>query len=136
MSNGKQRIVLNDQKSTKENVNAGFPQSSILGSFLFLIYMNDLSGELFSKAKLFVDDTSLFNVAYEINTLANELSSNLKKVSNWTVAIYMFKVNNRKTRIRCEISSKLTIKTAEVFIVNLEHISHLILVFLLLTLSR
>ena len=98
--------------------------------------MNDLSGELFSKAKLFVDDTSLFNVAYEINTLANELSSNLKKVGNWTVAIYMFKVNNRKTRIRCEISSKLTIKTAEVFIVNLEHISHLILVFLLLTLSR
>ena len=56
----------------------------------------------------------------------------------------MFKVNNRNTRTRCEICSKLTIKTPErcqwrrsgLFIVNYEHISHLVLVFLLLTLSR
>ena len=57
---------------------------------------------------------------------------------------YMFKVNNRNTRARCEICLKLTIKKPErchwrrsrVFIVNLEHISHLVLVFLLLTLSK
>ena len=56
----------------------------------------------------------------------------------------MFKVNNRHTRTRSEICSKLTIKTPQrrqwrrsgVFIVNYEHISHLVLVFLLLTLSR
>ena len=44
----------------------------------------------------------------------------------------MFKVNNRNTKTRCEICSKLTIKTPErhywrrsgVFIVNFEHISH------------
>ena len=56
----------------------------------------------------------------------------------------MFKVNNGNTRTRCEICSKLTIKIPErrqwrrsgVFIVNFEHILHLILVFLLLTLSR
>ena len=55
----------------------------------------------------------------------------------------MFKVNNRNTT-RCESFSKLTIKTPErrhlrrsgVFIVNFEHISHRVLVFLLLTLSR
>ena len=58
--------------------------------------------------------------------------------------IYLFKVNNRNTRTRCEICSKLTINTPErrqwrrsgVFIVNFEHISHFVLVFLLLTLSR
>ena len=57
---------------------------------------------------------------------------------------YMFKVNNRNTRTRCEICSKLTIKTPEgrhwrrsgVIIVNFEHISHLVLVFLLLILNR
>ena len=56
---------------------------------------------------------------------------------------YMFKVNNRNTRTRCQIYSKFTIKTPErcqwhrsgVFIVNFEHISHLALVFLLLTLT-
>ena len=58
--------------------------------------------------------------------------------------IYLLKVNNRNTRTRCEICSKLTIKTPErrhwrrsgVFIVTFEHISRLFLVFLLLTLSR
>ena len=57
--------------------------------------------------------------------------------------IYLLKVNNRNTRTRCEICSKLTINTPEqrqlrlsgVFIVNSEHISHLILMFLLLSLN-
>ena len=57
---------------------------------------------------------------------------------------YIFKVNNWNNRTRCEICSKLTIKTPEWrhwrrsgnFIVNFEHISRLVLVFLLLTLSR
>ena len=38
--------------------------------------------ELFSKAKLFADDTYRFNVALDTNTSANELNSDLKKVSN------------------------------------------------------
>ena len=56
--------------------------------------------------------------------------------------IYLFKVNYRNKRKRCEICLKLTIKTLErrqrrygVFIVNFEHISHLFLVFLLKTLT-
>ena len=59
------------------------------------------------------------------------------------VVIYLLKVNNRNTRTRCEICSKLTARTLErrywrrsgVFVVNFEHISHLVLVFLLLTLN-
>ena len=55
----------------------------------------------------------------------------------------MFKVNNRNTRTKCEICSKLGIKTPQrrhwrrsgVF-VNFEHILHLDLVFLVLTLRR
>ena len=55
----------------------------------------------------------------------------------------MFKANNRNTRTRCENCTKLTIKTPKrrqwrrsgVFIVNFEHISHLPIMFLLLTLS-
>ena len=59
------------------------------------------------------------------------------------MGIYQLKVNNRNTRSRCEICSELTIKTPErddwrrsgIFIVNFEHISHIVLVFLLLTLN-
>ena len=65
---------------------------------------------------------------------------------NWPInpaGIYLFKVNNGNTRTRCEICSELTIKTPErrhwrcfgVFIVNFGQISHLVLVFLLLTLN-
>ena len=70
--------------------------------------------------------------------------SNIKSNRHNPAGYYMFKVNNRNTRTSCEICSKLTIKTPErchwrrsgFFIVNFEHISHLVLVFLLLTLSR
>ena len=52
--------------------------------------------------------------------------------------------SNRDIRKRCEICQRVTIKTSErrhwrrsgVFIVNFEHISHLFLVFLLLTLNN
>ena len=58
---------------------------------------------------------------------------------HWLAGNYMFQVNNRNTRTRCDICSKLTIKIrrrSSVFTVNFEYISHLVLVLLLLTLSR
>ena len=60
-----------------------------------------------------------------------------------SVGIYLLKINNRNIKARCETCSKLTIKVPEwrqwclsaIFIVNFEHISHLVLLFLLLTLN-
>ena len=51
--------------------------------------------------------------------------------------IYLFKVNNGNIITVCKICSKLTIKTERsgVFIVNFEQISHIVLVFPLLTLN-
>ena len=48
------------------------------------------------------------------------------------VSISLLKVNNRDTRTRCERYWR----HSGILIVNFEHISHLVLVFLLLTLSR
>ena len=61
-----------------------------------------------------------------------------------TAIIYLFKVNNRNTKKRCEIWSKFAIKTPEqrqwhrsdVSVVSFEHISNLFLVFLFLTLNN
>ena len=52
---------------------------------------------------------------------------------------YMFKVNNRNSRTRCELCLKLTIKIPErrhdvvlvSLLITLKHISHLVLVFIL-----
>ena len=52
-----------------------------------------------------------------------------KNLFNCPTGKCMFKVNKRNTRARCEICS-------DVFIVNFEHISHLVPLFLLLTLCR
>ena len=53
----------------------------------------------------------------------------LKTLNNFPAAIYLLEVNNRNTRTRCLICSRLTINTLElrqrrhsgVFIVNFEH---------------
>ena len=56
-------------------------------------------------------------------------NSNPTEDPAFPVNIYLFKVTNRNTRKRCEICSKLTIKTPE-------RRPHLFLVFLLLTLNK
>ena len=73
-----------------------------------------------------------------------ELNRYFDESKYYPANIYVFKVNKRNIRKNCDICSKLTIKTPErrhwrrfvVFIVNFEHILHLFLVFLLLTLKQ
>ena len=73
-----------------------------------------------------------------------EILAQNELITQFPAGNYMFKVNNRNTRMRCGICSMLTVKIPErchwhcsgVLIDNFEHISHLIPVFLFLTLSR
>ena len=90
LSEKRQRVVLNGQTSTWTNVTTGVPQGSILGSLLFLIYINDLSEGFSTNAKLFADDTSLFSVIYNSQTSANVLNKNLKIIHNWA---FQWKMN-------------------------------------------
>ena len=58
-----------------------------------------------------------------------------QNLESFPAGIYLHKVNNINLGTKCEIYSKLTIKTPErfgFFIVNFEHISH-VLAFLLVT---
>ena len=47
------------------------------------MYINDLSDDLVSNAKLFADDTSLFSVVENMTKPANELTNDLNKISTW-----------------------------------------------------
>ena len=47
------------------------------------MYINDLSYRLSSTTQLFIHDTSLFSVVYDITQSTNELNDDLEKISNW-----------------------------------------------------
>ena len=82
LNNRQQRVVLNGQCSKWAPILAGVPQGSMLGTLLFLIYINDLPENRKSSAKLFADDTSLFSTVYNVTESANLLNEDLKKYQN------------------------------------------------------
>ena len=84
LANRYQRVALNGQVSRWAAVNAWVPQGLIIGSLLFLIFINDLSTGLWSNPRLFADDTSLFCVVRDMTLSANVLNNNLLKINNWT----------------------------------------------------
>ena len=56
---------------------------------------------------------NIFNSLSSEEQILFETSYNLEDLCSHPAGNYMFKVNNRNTRTRCEICSKLTIKTPE-----------------------
>ena len=77
--NRKQTVVRNGRFVViiLDNAFAGVPQGSILHPLFFLIYVNEISDDLFSNSKLFSDDTSLFSVVHDKSISANELKGAL-----------------------------------------------------------
>ena len=78
-----QRVILNGQTSSWRPVIVSVPQGSILGPFLFPVYINDLPNELKSSVKLFADDTSLFTIVKDKNESVNTLNNDLFLISKW-----------------------------------------------------
>ena len=83
LSKRKQRVVVNGMASDWGNINSGIPQGSVLGTLLFLIYINDLENGIKSSIKFFADDTSLFSIVNNPITSAENINNDLKLISRW-----------------------------------------------------
>ena len=60
LSNRRQCVHLRGSKSDWINIFSGVPQRSILGPFLFIIYVNDMPNVVSSDLYTFADDTKLY----------------------------------------------------------------------------
>ena len=61
LSNRQLRVVLDGKFSHEHPVNAGVPQGSILGPTLYLLYINDLPGDVICDIAIYGDGTTLYS---------------------------------------------------------------------------
>ena len=83
LSNRQLQVVLDGKSSQEYPVNAGVPQSSIVGPTLFLLYINDLPDDVVCDIAIYADDTTLCSKCNRASDLwqqlelASELESDL-----------------------------------------------------------
>lgn len=94
-----QTVDIDGVKSKGANIKMGVPQGSILGPFLFLIYINDLPFmvEKIADIVLFADDTSLvFKIGRQSNQL-DDVNCAMSAILNWFTCNNLL-LNSSKTK--------------------------------------
>ena len=86
LANRTQQVCINNTLSEKASVTSVIPQGSVLGPLLFVLYINDLPGEVDKDTflYLFADDTKVFR---EIDSQADTaiLQRNINNLKRWSV---------------------------------------------------
>ena len=84
LSDRKQRVCINGEKSDWGTVTSGVPQGSVLGPLLFIIYLNDMDQNISSSLSKFADDTKLGRIIGGPQD-SQVLQNDLNKLYEWTV---------------------------------------------------
>ena len=123
MTDRKQFIEFQNEKSDFTKIKTGVPQGSILGPLLFIIYINDIiNATSYFESILYADDTYLINTSINLNDQneINNLNLELSKISEWlttnklTLSVPKTKYCLFTTRNKSISSIKVTINNEQI----------------------
>ena len=98
LSDRKQQTFIDGVLADFCNITCGIPQGSILGPLLFTLYINDLiSCNLFSKPRMYTDDTTLTTSAEDPNVLEHKMNYDMNLIQSWLSANKLT-LNVKKTK--------------------------------------
>lgn len=121
LRNRSQVVIIDGNKSSPKPVTSGVPQGSVLGPFLFLLYINDLPEVLHSmKIRLFADDCVVYKSVKE-NLDILSVQCDLNRIADWAKKWMMqFNVDKcalvqfSKKKEKIDVAYKLDDKTVPV----------------------
>ena len=94
----KQKTLVGGELSDFCTLTCGIPQGSILGPLLFILYVNDLpSCGVYSKPRMYADDTTLTPAGEDPDILQVIMNSNLDTIQTW-LKVNKLTLNLEKTK--------------------------------------
>lgn len=83
LKNRRQKVMVGKDWSEEVVVSNGVPQGSVLGPFLFLIYINDLPSNVRANTFMYADDTSILSTDYDYNNLVSNVKLDVSDAEEW-----------------------------------------------------
>jgi hypothetical protein len=83
----------------KSRVTSGVPEGSVLGPFLFLACVNDISKNIESNIRLFADDCVIYRKILKTEDMI-KLQRDVDRLREWAVENEM-KINPNKSKAMC-----------------------------------
>ena len=99
LTHRQQRVINNGKLSELREVNAGVPQGSVLGPFLFILFANDI-GNFIERGQIncYADDAVIYTSAKNIKEAEKQLQICINAVEEWYTENKL-KVNVMKTEV-------------------------------------
>lgn len=89
-------VCIGDCASSSQMIPAGVPQGSILGPFLFLLYLNDIPIQPKTSLACFADDTASYTSSNDIDLIIGRLQLSIDRLHSY-FSKWRLKLNEAKT---------------------------------------